>query len=462
MARVAGVWAPERRALTVGLVLTVTLVAFESLAVATIAPDIEDDLGDLALYGWVFSGFFLGSLVGTVLAGQSTDRRGPASAYATGLALFAGGLVLGGLAPSMLALVAARVVQGVGAGAIPAVAYVTVGRAYPDELRPRMFAVTSTAWVVPGLAGPAIAGAVAERTTWRVVFLGLLPLVLVAATITLRALRSLSADAAAGAGPGEPAAGRVRIGGGLRVAGGVGLVLAGLTAGQWWLVAALGAAGVVVGLPAFLRLVPHGTVRAAPGLPAAVLMRGLQTFAFFGADAYVPLTLTDTRGTSTTVAGVAVTAATLSWTAGAWVQERLVLSVGPRRLVTIGELVLLAGIGGAALFLWNGVPLPVGIAVWALAGFGIGLAYSPVSLTVLREAPPGRTGESTASMQLCELVGVALGTGVGGAAVAAGDAAGWVPDVGLAVAFAAAGTVAAVGLSVARRLPGPAAPAAPA
>ena len=61
----------------------------------------------------------------------------------------------------MLVLVAARSVQGVGAGAIPAVAYVAIGRAYPPELQPRMFAVLSTAWVLPGLIGPAISGAVA-------------------------------------------------------------------------------------------------------------------------------------------------------------------------------------------------------------------------------------------------------------------------------------------------------------
>ena len=60
-----GLWAPQRRALTVGLVLTVTLVGFEALAVATVMPDVSEDLGGIGLYGWVFSGFFLGNLLGT-------------------------------------------------------------------------------------------------------------------------------------------------------------------------------------------------------------------------------------------------------------------------------------------------------------------------------------------------------------------------------------------------------------
>ena len=73
-----GVWAPARRRLTLGLVMTITLVAFEALAISTVMPVVKDDLGGLALYGWVFAGFFLGNLLGIVVAGQAADRRGTA------------------------------------------------------------------------------------------------------------------------------------------------------------------------------------------------------------------------------------------------------------------------------------------------------------------------------------------------------------------------------------------------
>src|SRR6266536_1300408 len=102
-----GLFAPARRALTIGLVLTVTLVAFEALAVVTILPVIKDDLGGLRLYGWVTSAFFLGTLVGIVVAGSESDRRGPGAPYVLGILLFATGLLIGGLAPSMLILVLA-------------------------------------------------------------------------------------------------------------------------------------------------------------------------------------------------------------------------------------------------------------------------------------------------------------------------------------------------------------------
>jgi MFS family permease len=150
----ASLWAPERRALTIGLVLTITFMAAEALAVVTILPQVARDLGGIHLYGWVFSAFLLGSMVGIVAAGREADRSGPARPYVAGVVLFAAGLVVAGLAPSMIVLVCGRVLQGLGAGAVPAVAYVTIGRSFPEQLRARMMAVLSTAWVVPGVVGP--------------------------------------------------------------------------------------------------------------------------------------------------------------------------------------------------------------------------------------------------------------------------------------------------------------------
>jgi len=94
------------RGLTVGLVLNVTFVAFEALAVATIMPLVANDLGGIELYGWVFSAFLLANLVGIVVAGEFADRFGPATPFGVGLALFSIGLLIGGLAPSMPVLVA--------------------------------------------------------------------------------------------------------------------------------------------------------------------------------------------------------------------------------------------------------------------------------------------------------------------------------------------------------------------
>lgn len=432
------------RGLTVGLVLNVTFVAFEALAIAAIMPLVAEDLSGIALYGWVFSAFLLADLVGIVLAGELADRFGPAVPFGAGLALFAAGLLIGGLAPSMPVLVAARAVQGFGAGAIPAVAYMVIGRTYPDALRPRMFAVLSTAWVVPGLAGPALAAFVADHVGWRSVFLGLLPIVIVAGSLALRELRSV---------PGNPdRVGRRVLVDAVRVASGAGLALAGLQARDVFVSPALVAVGLALGVPALRNLMPQGTFTARGALPAAVLSRGLLTFAFFAPDIFVPLTVTTIRGESVVLSGLALTAGTLAWTTGAWVQERTVFRVGPAPLVRNGFLLVAVGIAGMGSVLAEVTPAWFCIPAWGVAGLGIGMAYSSISLTVLSHAPAGSEGATASSMQLADILGTALGTGIGAVAVAASVASLGSAVVGVAISDGMAGALAIVGVVVASRL----------
>jgi len=260
---------------------------------------------------------------------------------------------------------------------------------------------------------------------------------------------------------------------GFRTAAGATMVLAGLTvaagtgAGPGRLVAILGgvaliAAGAAAGLPALRRLVPPGTLTARAGLPATILSRGLLTFTFFGADAYVTLAVTAVRHRTPVVASIAVTGATVAWTAGAWIQARLSESWEGRRLVRSGLAVVLVGIAGMVLVLLPGVPVAEGLAAWSVAGLGMGLAYAPISLMMLQKAPPGQEGRVSASLNLADVLGTAIGIGVGGAAVAA--AAGRDLSAGITVAFCAAAAVGLVALVVTRRLPpGPSsAPPAPA
>jgi MFS family permease len=432
------------RGLTVGLVLNVTFVAFEALAIATIMPLVAADLGGIALYGWVFSAFLLADLVGIVLAGELADRFGPALPFGAGLAVFALGLLIGGLAPSMPVLVAARAVQGFGAGAIPAVAYVVIGRTYPDALRPRMFAILSTAWVVPGIAGPALAAVIADQIGWRSVFLGLLPLVMIAGSLALRELRSV---------PGNPdRAARGVLFDAVRVASGTGIALAGLQARDVIVSPALVAIGLVLGVPALRNLLPPGTFRARGALPAAVLSRGMLTFAFFAPDVFVPLTVTTIRGETVLLSGIALTAGTIAWTTGAWIQERMVLRVGAAPLVRNGFLLVAIGIAGMGVVLAEAVPAWLCVPAWGIAGLGIGMAYSSISLTVLRHAPAGSEGATASSMQLADILGSALGIGLGAVAVAAAVAGLGGPLVGVAVTDGMAWALAIAGVFVASRL----------
>jgi MFS family permease len=463
----SGLWAAERRALTIGLAATITFVAAEALAVVTVMPLVARDLQGLSLYGFVFSAFLLGTMVGIVAAGRAADKRGPAVPYVAGIVVFAAGLTIAGLAPTMPVLIAGRTLQGLGAGAVPAVAYVAIGRSLPERLRARMMAVLSTAWVAPGLAGPALSAEIARYFGWRWVFLGLLPFIALTGPVAIPALVRLGREPAP-AGEGQPH----RLIDGIGVAVGAGLVLGGLTlavgsaTGQGGASGAaplslpsvvtgcvLAVAGIAVGLPVARRLLPAGTLSARYGLPATILSRGLLTFCFFGADAFLTLAITILRHRTPVLAGVAVTGTTLSWTAGAWFQARMNSRWTGRRLIRIGLVIILAGIGGLSAMLDSSVAVAVGIAAWTVAGLGMGMSYAPTTLLMLAKAPPGREGWASASLNLSDVLGGALGIGIGGAAISAAVRFGWPLSAGLGAAFAitAAGGLAC--FAVTSRLP---------
>jgi MFS family permease len=444
---VASPFRGPRLLLTIGLILTVAAVAFETLAVATILPAVVADLGGLSLYGWVFSAFLLTQLIGIVVAGLLADERGPEIPFVLGILLFAAGLLIGGLTPSMPVLIAGRALQGLGGGAISAVAYVGIGRGYPEEAKPRMLALLSSAWVVPGLVGPALSGIMAEAFGWRSVFLALAPLPLLTGLLAVPALRRM------GGGVSSPGA-RTRAVSAIVLAAGAGLILSGISVPHVLPALGLTALGVLLAVPALRRLLPRGTLRAAPGMPATVATMGLLNLAFFGVDAFVPLTLVDVRGTAVGYAGLALTAATMTWSAGSWVQARTTERITRRMMAQIGIVLLGLAVLITIALLFPATPLPAGLIGWGIAGLGMGLAYTTLSLAMLELATPGQEGDASASLQLASVLGSGIGAGIGGALIALLQARGEALPQGLLVQFGVMLAVAALTFVAARGLPG--------
>jgi len=137
----------ESRALAIGLVLAVTTYAFDELSVIAAMPKVVDDLGGVSLYGAAFSAFTLAMLLSLSVAGSMSDRHGPRPVLVAGLSMFIAGLVIGGAAPSMPIVVVGRAVQGLAGGTIGSIAYVAIGRAFPEERRAAMFALLSGALI---------------------------------------------------------------------------------------------------------------------------------------------------------------------------------------------------------------------------------------------------------------------------------------------------------------------------
>jgi MFS family permease len=444
----AGVFDRAHRGTTVGLLMLITFIAFEAMAVGTAMPTAVAELDGLAWYGWPFSAFLVASVAGMVVGGDAGDRRGPRVALPWGVAVFAAGLLLAGLAGNMAVFVAGRAVQGFGAGVMVVLLYVIAGHAYAPALRPRLFGAFSTAWVIPALIGPLVAGLVTTHASWRLVFLGLLPLIVLGALLVVSAGRSIAAPA----NPAAPAPAR------RWWAALAGLGIAALQyAGQRLDLLAVGLAVVgVVALVAGLRpLLPAGTARGRPGLPSVIASRGLLAGAFFGMDVLLPLTLTSVHGYSPAAAGIPLTAGALGWSVASNLQGRFP-DLPRERLLRAGFALLALGLAGTALAAlpalggWPAYPF------WALAGLGMGLGMPSLGVLLLSQSPEHRRGADSAALQIADVTSSALCVGVAGVLIAAATA-GLVSLPAAIVASVGVFTVVALlGVAVAGRAAAPA------
>jgi MFS family permease len=162
-------------------------------------------------------------------------------------------------------------------------------------------------------------------------------------------------------------------------------------------------------------------------------MVALISAAFFGAEAFVPLAVSSVRGAGTVAGGLSLTAAAVTWAAGSWVQARMGERSHRGGLVAAGVGLIGIGIGVEAAIPLTSLPVYAAAIAWAVAGLGMGIAYSLAALLSIRAAPGGEEGAASAAIQLSNTLGIALGTGVAGSAVTVVTA-----GIGLAPAIAIA------------------------
>ncbi|GAA4263465.1 MFS transporter [Dactylosporangium darangshiense] len=441
----------NRRALTVGMVTLVTLVAFEAVAVTAAMPAVARALDGLALYGFAFGGALATSLVGMVLAGAWCDRAGPARPTAAGVVLFCAGLLVAGLAPHMWVLVAGRLLQGFGGGLVNVALFVVIGRAYPESEHARVLSALSAAWVLPAILGPAVAGAIVQYIGWRWVFL----LVVVAAVPSMALVWPRVRGLAGGST--SDISYSVRIYWSLGAAFGALLLYVGGQNASPAGVAVL-AVGLVVALFCGARLLPPGAFAAARGLPAIVLLRGLAGAAFVQTDVFIPLLLTRERGLSPALAGLTVTVGALFWSAGSWVQARQAQRLSDATRLRLGSAGIALGVLSAMALAFSSVPVAVVVAGWCLGGFGMGLVSPAAAALVLRYSAPSDQGANSAALSVADALLTTTALAVGGSLFAALVDAG---PVAYVAAFAVALVPAVAAVAVAGRTFGGSEPSAP-
>jgi MFS family permease len=438
----------------VGAVALVTLGAFENRAVMTVLPTVAERLGGLWLFGAASAAPMISFVLATAVAGTWADRRGPLEPMYAGLGLFVLAQAAMGLAPSMAVFATARLGGGLAEGLIDVGLVVLMARALPEELRAKVFAAFAAAWVLPSVLGPALAGAVAEHLGWRTVFLVAIVLVVPATAMLRPALAQARATAA------EPtrwtAHERKMVGAAALVAAALAL----LTAGGSLLtregpLAVLGAtaslAGLFVLVPSVRAVLPPGVLAFDRGIPTVIALRGVVAAAFGLVGAFIPLMLTTVHGFTPTTAGVSLTVTGLFWALGSqlhglhWVQR----TVAPVQRLRLGFGLIAVGVTGPALLGVGVLPAWAGLALWAVAGVGMGVSSPTLSTHLLSLSPATSQGRHAAASNLTGSVAQSLSLGAAGALIAWQSPAlpGWL----FAAVMGAGGAIALGGAAVSGR-----------
>ena len=434
----------NQRALAVGLVLSVTLVAFETTAVITALPTITDALQGDSLYGATLAAYMLADLVALVWAGEQADLHGVRRPFLACIGIFVVGLIVAATAQTMVLVLIGRLLQGAGSGGFAPLSFVAVRRAFPEDRQATMYAYLSAGWVIPSLLAPVIAGVVVDRAGWRWVFIGIIPIAIFVALLTARAMAHLA--------PSEAIIERrpSRLPKAFQAAVGVGIVAVGLQNHLLPVAIALAVAGIAFAVPALRFMLPPGVFRARRGLGAIVAVRFLATATFLGVDSFVPLAADRLHGARPIVQGLVISGAAVTWTIGQAVTARRSDRIQPGPSAMLGFGFLLLGIATVAPVLKPDWPLPLVFAGWCIGGFGMGILFNPTTVASMTYADDGREGEISSQIHLADSLGFGVMGVVGGATVAFADRTSFTLQGAIAINFAIAAACALLGMVASR------------
>ena len=408
-------WTPAVVRLMAGLMLSLFVAAMDSTVVGTALPTIARELGQFALYPWVFSGYLITATTSVPLWGRMADLHGRRRVLLVGMALFVVASVLCAASPGMGWLIAFRTLQGIGAGCIQPLVFTMVGDVFPIAQRARLQGLFSGMWAIAAIVGPALGALFVSTVGWRWIFLINLPIGIVAGAMVwgYREQR-----------PATRRQGGLDLRSGILLTAGIALLLWGLGSGSQ----SANPSPPVIAL-AVLVLAGFGFAESrsrSPILPLdllrhpligpAVLLATLAGTVMFGVTVYLPLQVQQVFGASVYAAGVAVAAMSLGWPIASAASGWVLVRVGYQRLVVAGTSALVVG----ALMLALG-PVGPGV-VWASAaslviGIGMGMFSAPLLIVIQASVDWDRRGAATALNQFARTIGGAIGVSLMGVLV---------------------------------------------
>ncbi|WP_084960450.1 MFS transporter [Thermoactinospora rubra] len=393
----------RRGPVAAGLMLAMALAAIDQTIVATAVPSIVRDLGSFSLFPWVIAGYMLAQAVCTPIYGRLADVYGRKPMLATGMAVFLVGSLLAAVSASMPMLIVARVVQGVGAGAIQSIVQVVAADLYSLEERGRISGLLSSVWGVSAVVGPAVGGLLSELATWRLIFWINLP-VGAAAIAAITVFLDEKVDRRPG---------RVDVPGGLLLVSGVVAVMLGLQEALWWPIAA--------GVPLLAGFAWWERRAAEPMIPPWVWRDRVLLGSFLGSaivgmvlvgpTVYLPTYAQGVLGAGAVAAGFALAVQSVGWPLSVNLAPRLYMRYGFRDTALVG-LALIAV--SAVLFALMTERSSLWYAGTCSFVNGAGLGLLSMSMLVGAQNTVGwdRRGVVTGGVVFFRIAGGALGTAV--------------------------------------------------
>ncbi|MBN3806424.1 MFS transporter [Paraburkholderia sp. Ac-20336] len=402
-----------RHLVIIAVMASMAMVAIEATIVSTAMPQIVSQLGDLHLYSWVFSSFLLTQTAMTVIFGKLADLYGRKPVLLTGIAIFLVGSTLSGFAWSMPSMIAFRLLQGVGAGAIQPVALTVVADLYPARERGKVQGYLASVWAISAVLGPMVGGFIIHNLSWAWIFWINLPIGLAAAAGFIAFLRESERHA-------RPS---IDFGGAALFMAAIAALMMALTyAGDNALTQAGWAGGVfvvcVVGFVLQERRAAEPMIsfalwsrRPIAACNSATVLAGM---ILMGATTFLPMYVQGVLHRSPVVAGLALTMMMVGWPSGATFAAKSFHRLGLRRMLIGGSSFVPLG-AVLLLFLSPGAsPVIAGVAS-LIMGFGMGTS-SVSSLMLIQEiVKPEERGSATASNLFSRNLGSTLGATLFGA-----------------------------------------------
>lgn len=408
----------NRPLVVLAVMLSMFMSAMEATVVATAMPTVVADLHGIELYGYVGSLYLIANTVAVPLAGKLADRQGRRFLFLLGSALFLGGSIASGAAPSMSFLVAARVVQGLGAGALQPLALIVVADVLTLEERGKFQGVFGAVWGLAGVSGPLLGGLIVDSLSWRWVFYVNVPVGALSLGLFFSSYREPTRKS---------------------VPGPMDLLGSGLLASCTCLILAASSGvarhlTVPAALATLLGFVYAERRAADPVLPLSlfksrVLSAGSMTNLLLGSMMmtlvmYVPLYVQGVSLHTPAEAGGSVAPMLIGWPLASALSARFVVRLGPRLFLRTGALLV-----ASAAALIPSVIDRLALLRGALFVFGLGMGTSTVALlfSAQEDAAPEHRGVASASVVFFRSIGGAIGVGVFGA-LFAGIVAGVLSD----------------------------------